>query len=128
MRKTDRLPLENTPASTLISQILNNRLGAVYSALHGFWMSRNTALNSGRGAESTPVRRDAYSVVLFDDDVSVCIANDFTNTPDQLLEKLLDYSCGKGTNYTEAITSAEALMCGHWSTERYVFSSLLYLC
>ncbi|KAJ7763628.1 hypothetical protein DFH07DRAFT_1059276 [Mycena maculata] len=116
---TDREPLRNAPGTALISRSANNRLGAVYSALHGFWMSRNTALNNsgGQGAAG-PVRRDAYSVVLFDHTVSTCIANDFTNTPDQLLTKLLAYQSGGGTNFTLAIKTAEAVMRQHWSTER----------
>ncbi|KAJ7698920.1 hypothetical protein B0H17DRAFT_1049693 [Mycena rosella] len=119
MTGTDRRPLPNAPGTALILRSANNRLGAVYSALHGFWMSRNTALTSGsQRTAAAPVRRDAYSVVLFDDSVSVCIANDFTNTPDQLLNKLLAYRSGGGTNFTLGITTAETLMRRHWSTER----------
>ncbi|KAJ7430289.1 hypothetical protein FB451DRAFT_1500209, partial [Mycena latifolia] len=119
MGGTDRGPLRNAPGTALISRSSNNRLGAVYSALHGFWMSRNTALTSGgRGSAAVPARRDAYSVVLFDDTVSVCIANDFTNTPDELLNKLLAYQSGSGTDFTLAIKTAENLMRQYWSTER----------
>ncbi|KAJ7117660.1 hypothetical protein C8R44DRAFT_791229 [Mycena epipterygia] len=118
MGDTDRGPLPNAPGTALILRTSNNRLGAVYSALHGFWMSRNAALtNVGRGA-AAPARRDAYSVVLFDHTISVCIANDFTNTPDDLLNKLLAYRSGGGTDFTSAIASAEQLMRQHWSTER----------
>jgi hypothetical protein len=119
MGSTDRRPLPNAPGTAQIARSANNRLGAVYSALHGFWMSRNTALNSGgQGSAAAPVRRDAYSVVLFDHTVSVSIANDFTNTPDDLLNKLLAYQSGGGTNFTLAIETAEKLMRQHWSTER----------
>ncbi|KAJ7246483.1 hypothetical protein C8J57DRAFT_1360578 [Mycena rebaudengoi] len=121
MANTDRGPLHNAPGTALISRSSNNRLGAVYSALHGFWMSRNTALsNNGVNAQAgaAPVRRDAYSVVLFDHTVSISIANDFTNTPDDLLNKLLAYQSGGGTDFTLAIATAETLMCQHWSTER----------
>ncbi|KAF7309973.1 VWFA domain-containing protein [Mycena indigotica] len=117
MGYTDRRPLANTPSTTLISQSSNNRLGAVYSALHAFWLSRNTALNGGNQG-TAPVRRDAYSVILFDHAVSTCIANDFTSTPDKLLNLVLPYRTGGGTNFTAAIASAEALMETHWSTER----------
>ncbi|KAJ7509859.1 hypothetical protein B0H11DRAFT_2270198 [Mycena galericulata] len=121
MAHTDRRPLRHAPGTAVISRSLNNRLGAVYSALHGFWMSRNTALsNNGVNAQAgaAPVRRDAYSVVLFDHTVSISIANDFTNTPDDLLNKLLAYRSGSGTNFTLAIATAETLMRQHWSTER----------
>ncbi|KAJ7210563.1 hypothetical protein GGX14DRAFT_451174 [Mycena pura] len=118
MGGTDRRPLTNAPGTALISRWSNNRLGAVYSALHAFWMSRNTALTSGGQGTAGPVRRDAYSVVLFDHTVSVCIANDFSNTSDELLNKLLAYQTGGGTNFTLAITSAQTLMRTHWSSER----------
>ncbi|KAJ7180916.1 hypothetical protein C8R46DRAFT_595271 [Mycena filopes] len=118
MTSTDRRPLQNAPGTALISRSSNNRLGAVYSALHGFWMSRNTALSNGGRAAAVPGRRDAYSVVLFDHTVSVCIANDFTNSPDDLLNKLLAYQAGGGTNFSLALTAAQTLMRDHWSTER----------
>ncbi|KAF7356372.1 VWFA domain-containing protein [Mycena venus] len=118
MGSSDRGPLQNAPGTALISRSSNNRLGAVYSALHGFWMSRNTALNNSGRSAAAPVRRDAYSVVLFDHTVSVCIANDFANTPDDLLNKLVVYRSGGGTDFTLALTTAQKLMQDHWSTER----------
>jgi hypothetical protein len=89
-------------------------------------MSRNTALNNGGRAAATPVRRDAYSVVFFDRYASTCIVNDFTNTPDDLLNKLLAYQTGSGTNFTLGITTAQKLMEDHWSTERYVCFAFAY--
>ncbi|KAJ7722957.1 hypothetical protein B0H16DRAFT_1895971 [Mycena metata] len=118
MGSTDRGPLQNAPGTPLIARYSNNRLGAVYSALHGFWMSRNTALNNGGRATAVPARRDAYSVVLFDYGASVPIANDFTSTPDDLLHQLLAYETGGGTDFTLALTTARQLMRDHWSTER----------
>ncbi|KAF8216813.1 hypothetical protein K438DRAFT_1658303 [Mycena galopus ATCC 62051] len=118
MGGTDRAPLRNAPGTTLISRSSNNRLGAVYSALHGFWMSRNTALTSAGRTTAAPIRRDAYSVVLFDHTASVCIANDFTNTPDQLLNRLLAFQSGGGTDFTLALATTKKLMQDHWSTER----------
>ncbi|KAJ7226665.1 hypothetical protein GGX14DRAFT_347338, partial [Mycena pura] len=107
MGGTDRRPLTNAPSTALISRRSNNRLGAtVYSALHAFWKSRNTALTSGGQGTAGPVRRDAYSVVL------------------PLLNKLLAYQTGGGTNFTLAITSAQTLMRTHWSSERYGMSDV----
>ncbi|KAJ7066394.1 hypothetical protein C8F01DRAFT_1123111 [Mycena amicta] len=121
MGSSDRRPLANTPSTALIARSSNNRLGAVYSALHGFWLSRNTALNAGAqgaAAAAAPARRDAYSVILFDHNVSTCIANDFTSTPDRLLDLVLPIRAGGGTNFTAAIQTAQTLMGSHWSTER----------
>ncbi|KAJ7195854.1 hypothetical protein C8J57DRAFT_534894 [Mycena rebaudengoi] len=116
MACTDRQPLRNAPGTALIARHSNNRLGAVYSALHGFWMSRNTALNSG--GQGAAARRDAYTVVLFDHTMATCVANDFASSPDDLLNKIIGTGAGGGTNFTGAIASAEALMRQHWSTER----------
>ncbi|KAJ6519114.1 hypothetical protein C8R45DRAFT_851769, partial [Mycena sanguinolenta] len=118
MGGTDRGPLPNAPGTPLILRSSNNRLGAVYSALHGFWMSRNTALSNTGRATSAPIRRDAYSVVLFDHTVSIGIANDFTNTPDELLNRLVAFRSGGGTDFTLALTTAQKVMEDHWSNER----------
>lgn len=118
MGYSDRLPLANTPTTALISQNSNNRLGAVYSALHGFWTSRNAAL-SASGQQAS--RRDAYSVILFDHNVNTCITNDFNRNPDQLLDAVIPFKAGGGTDYTSALNTARAVMTQHWSTERYCF-------
>ncbi|KAF7308999.1 VWFA domain-containing protein [Mycena kentingensis (nom. inval.)] len=133
MGHADRRPLANVPSTRRITRHANNRLGAVYSALHGFWISRNAALAGGaQGARAAngfallpgnvpapaPIRRDAYSVVLFDRDVSTCITNDFASTPDALLNVLLEHGTGRGTNFTQAIDSARIVMERHWSNER----------
>lgn len=111
---SDRRPLPNSPGTNLISRTCNNRLGAVYSALHAFWMSRNAATAAG-------ARRDAYSILLFDHDVSTGVANNFTSNPDELLNIVLAYHARGGTNFVAAVTSAQALMQRHWHTERYHF-------
>ncbi|KAL4072300.1 hypothetical protein J3A83DRAFT_4093511 [Scleroderma citrinum] len=110
----DRRPLQNTPVSARISATSNNRFGAVLSSLFSFWSARAAAIGSGGNA----VRRDAYSVILFNHGVLTAIENDFTSTPDQLLDILLPYDADGGTNYAVAITHAQALMERSWSTER----------
>ncbi|KAF9064891.1 hypothetical protein BDP27DRAFT_1467712 [Rhodocollybia butyracea] len=115
MGNTDRQPLANTPTTPLIGQYCNNRLGAVYSALHAFWTSRNAAL-SASGPQAS--RKDSYSVILFDHNVNTAIADDFRSTPDQLLNVVLRYGVGGGTDYTSALDSARTVMTTHWSTER----------
>jgi hypothetical protein len=117
MSATDRRPLPNTPATNRIILHSNNRLGAVYSALHSFWSARHAAVNVG--AQATQTRRDAYSVILFDHAVSTGVTNDFTSSPDQLLDAVLPYDSGGGTNFTMALRSAQTVMEQNFSTERY---------
>ena len=113
MSYADRRPLPNTPASARISARSDNRYGAVLSSLHSFWTARAAAI-----ASSNAARRDAYSVILFDDGVETPIVNDFASTPDQLLGALLGFGTGYGTNFSLAIQQAQVVMEQRWSTER----------
>ena len=70
MTDTDRQPLPNSPATQRIVQRANNRFGAVISSLYGFWTARDAAVRAGVNAGQ---RRDAYSIVSFDHNASVCI-------------------------------------------------------
>ncbi|EGO18972.1 hypothetical protein SERLADRAFT_352907 [Serpula lacrymans var. lacrymans S7.9] len=117
MGATDRRPLANAPASNRITQRANNRLGAVYSSLHSFWSAREAAVTRG---QQIAARRDSYSVILFDHTMTVGVVNDFTSSPDQLLDTVLQYRANGGTNYTAAIQQAQAVIEQNWSTERYV--------
>lgn len=65
-------------------------------------------------------RRDSYSVILFDHELHKAISNDFTSTPDALINLLLQYGARGGTNFDMALKAAQQCMEDHWSTERYV--------
>lgn len=116
-------PLPATPVTPTILRRHNDRLGAVYLSLHGFWKSRQTALinpgGRGQGQASSP-RRDSYSVLLFNHSVTKSFENDFQRTPENLVQCLLQYEADGGTNYESAIIETEAVMRRHWNTERYV--------
>ncbi|KAF8552259.1 hypothetical protein OG21DRAFT_1416462 [Imleria badia] len=114
MELTDRRPLPNTPASARISARSNNRYGAVLSSLYSFWTAREAAI-----ANLNVVRRDAYTVVLFDDHVKTPIVNDFTSTSDQLLHALLGFCARGGTDFNVAIQQTQEVMVRSWCTERF---------
>jgi hypothetical protein len=118
MTLTDRRPLADVPATDLIRQHVDNRLGAVYSALYSFWFARNAAVMAGQQAAGA--RRDAYSLILFDDSAKNVLVNDFTSTPDQLLHLVLAERPTYGTNFTAALGAAGGIMEQNWSTERPV--------
>ncbi|KAF9016568.1 hypothetical protein BDZ89DRAFT_1075488 [Hymenopellis radicata] len=113
----DRLPLPNTPVTAQIQRMANNRLGAVYSALYGFWTSRRAAV-TGQAQGAAANRRDAYSVILFDHTTSTVLANDFTSSPEDLLNTVSRYGTGGGTDFELALDAAKTVMRQHWSTER----------
>ena len=119
MSSSDRRPLPNTPAEDRIRSRTDNRLGAVYSALYGFWSSRHAVLTAGQCTAGA--RRDAYSVILFNEETHNVLVNDFTSTPDELLDALLDESIRGGTDFSGALRAAHAVMIQNWNTERLVF-------
>ena len=116
MAAADRLPLPNTPSSARIAWSANNRLGAVYSALHAFWTARSAAAGNAR--------RDAYSAILHDDMMTTCFENDFTSTPDQLLELLLPIMASGENDFDGALEAAQEVMERFWSPERYLLGIL----
>ncbi len=123
MSCTDRRPLPNAPATNQITRSANNRLGAIYSALYSFWSARHAAVTTGQ--QAVGARRDAYSIVLFNERASAILANDFTSSPDQLLGSMLGHGASGGTNFAEALRAGQTLMTQHWSTERFVTYSKL---
>lgn len=108
----DKKPLTDTPTSTRIAARHNNRIGAVYSSLYAFWSTRNAVANGNTA------RRDAYSVILFNHGHQQILVNDFTSTPDRLLEIVLPHGASGGTNYTSALQLTQTVMDRNWSTER----------
>ena len=113
MRNSDRKPLPNTPVTATISARCDNRLGAVYSALYAFWKSREARHQNN-------MRHDAYSVVLFDNAGAIGLANDFQSSPQDLLNTVLPFGPGYGTNFGSALESARSVMEEHWAPDRYV--------
>jgi len=119
MSYTDLRPLPNTPSTATITRYNNNRLGAVFSSLHGFWTSRQAAVNA-IGQNAAVARRDAYSMILFESSATTSISSDFTSSPDDLLNGIAANRAGGGTNYTGALAAAQSVMVQHWSNERCV--------
>lgn len=149
MACADRQPLSDAPVTARIRAHAPNRLGAVYSALYSFWSARHAAVTamqeslsarfgfgalypalqnfwSGRPAsptvnqQTTGTRRDAYSVVLFNQSTKTALVNDSTSSPDQLLGALLTEGPEGSTNFASALSAGEAVMLQNWSPERFV--------
>jgi hypothetical protein len=148
MATADRIPLVAWPAAERIRQRANNRLGAVYSALYSFWTARQaattprqqlgsrgllgsvySALHSLRSTNSTTApadqqfgggRRDAYSVILFNDYPKTVLTNDITSSPDLLLDMVLSEHASGGTDFGMALDAGRLVMLQSWSAERLV--------
>lgn len=117
MARPDRQPLPNAAGTQRITPTANNRLGAVLSSLYSFWIARQAA--ASHNARLGGNRRDAYSIIFFSRRPFICVQNDFTSSPDQLLSSCLRYRPFQNENYTLAIETAQTIMTSHWSTERY---------
>jgi hypothetical protein len=121
MSETDRLPLDDAPATDRIRRIANNRLGAVYSALYSFWSARHAAVTTGQ--EATGARRDAYSVIMFNLTTENVVVDDFTSSPDELLGVVLNTQAKGGTSFATALQAGQTVMVDNWSTERFATQS-----
>ena len=122
MSRNDRRPLADAPMANQIRRSADNRLGAVYAALYSFWSSRHVAVTANR--QAVGARRDAYSVILFNEGATQVLTNDFTSTPDQLLDTVLPQKASLGTNFKAALQTSQNVMEQNWSTERFVTFSL----
>ncbi|KAF8341339.1 uncharacterized protein EI90DRAFT_2905822 [Cantharellus anzutake] len=111
MAERDRVPLAGQAATRQITNYNNNRYGAVLSAIYGFWTAR-------AGASPGGIRRDAYSVVVFNDTAATIIANDLTRDAGALLSPLLRMGPDGGTNFSAAIGEAHRVMERNWSADR----------
>ena len=117
MSNGDRRPLPDAPASDRIRENADSRLGAVYSALYSFWSARHTAVTLDQ--QAIGARRDAYSIILFDATALQVVDNDFTSTPDEILDIDLKEKVRSGTDFTAALKAGKAVMIKNWSTERF---------
>jgi len=106
----DRQPLANTPSFSSIAPRHPDRFGAVLSGLFSFWTAR------APGPEED--RRDAYSVLLFAQDVRLCITHDTNKSPAELLNTIVGMPYVPYTNFVKAIAGAEFIMKESWSADR----------
>ncbi|KAG8892570.1 hypothetical protein FRB99_002627, partial [Tulasnella sp. 403] len=104
MQQQDQMPSGSHGVSGLIRSANNNRFGSVLEVLYDFWTSRT------QGAGTNARRRDAYSVITFNDTSKVDISNDVNSTPDKLLVKLVYVAPDSGTNFDAALSSAQRVM------------------
>jgi Mg-chelatase subunit ChlD len=72
-------------------------------------MSRTAAAASGR--------RDAYSVILFNESPSCVVENDYTSNAKGLLSHCLDVTAEGGTDFGEALQAAQTVMGDHVSLQ-----------
>lgn len=118
MSQQDLQPSPNSTGVERIKRTANNRLGAVFSALHSFWIQRQAAVD--RNSLLGGSRKDAYSLIFFNHEPSTSIENDVTSSPDELLTAALQFNANGGKDFSRALERAQKVMTSYWSTQRYV--------
>ncbi|CAE6410025.1 unnamed protein product [Rhizoctonia solani] len=114
MTQTDRQPLPNTPATSFLRENCNNRYGAVLSALHSFWKSREvTSPMTGSSA-----RGDSYSIITFSNKATRHTSNDTSSSPEHLLFSLVPQQTNYGTDFEAAIEEARGVVQENWNNTR----------
>ena len=110
----DFRPLEDAPISQRIQAVADNRLGAIYSALYGFWSARANAI-----ATIGATRGDAYSVILSGQCPVVVLSGDLTMSPDDMLNSVLAYGPSGRLWPSDPLVAVESVMVQHWNVSRY---------
>ena len=109
MNKNDRQPLDNPPVFGRIRSRMNNRLGAVYSALYTFWSARQAAVGH---------QRDANTIILHAQDAQSVCENDTTRSPIKLLDLLLPNAPKGGNSFDKALKAAGTAISKWWDDTR----------
>ena len=110
MAKDDIQPSRSSAAcGRIITRGINNRLGAVYAALHNFWTARQAA--SGQ-------QRDANTIILHAQDVQSLCESEKTGSPDDLLALLLPNRPRGGNCFDKALKAADAAILKCWDDTR----------
>ncbi|KAI0292619.1 hypothetical protein B0F90DRAFT_1671124 [Multifurca ochricompacta] len=90
----------------------------VIFVIDSFWLARQAAISRNAHLHLGVDRRDAYSLIFFDNESTICLENDSTSSPDELLTAALQYGPSVGTNFSCALESTQKVMDSHWSRER----------
>ena len=109
MSNSDTRPLQNSPVYEKICARMNNRLGAVYSALYSFWSARQAALG---------LHPDANTVILHAEGTQFVCQNDSTRSPSELLDLLLPNRPYGGNSFGKALKAADTAISKWWDDAR----------
>jgi hypothetical protein len=108
MSKDDRQPPHDSPVYGKIRSRMNNRLGAVYSALYSFLSARQTAGH----------QRDANTIILHAENTQTVCENDSTRSPAELLDLLLPNVPNGGNSFNKALKAADRAISTWWDDTR----------
>jgi hypothetical protein len=81
--------------------------GGLAYQTHSFWSARESMTQTAAGAAG---RRDAYSIILFNESPSRVVENDYTSDANGLLNYCLRFPADGGTNFAAALQAAQSVM------------------
>lgn len=84
--------------------------GGLAYQTHSFWSARESMTQTAAGAAG---RRDAYSIILFNESPSRVVENDYTSDANGLLNYCLRFPADGGTNFAAALQAAQSVMEAH---------------
>ncbi|RIB16915.1 hypothetical protein C2G38_2188736 [Gigaspora rosea] len=109
MNDKDCRPLCNNIKLLGLRHNHNNRLGAVMEAVFTFIETRNKSRKATQVGQMA-IDRDTVSLILFDDYAKVAFENRNLANSKEILQEMMKYSAGGGTNFAKGIKSASNLI------------------
>jgi len=110
---TDRKPIPNYPIYYELIKNHNDRIGAVYQAVYQFMETRIASAQTSQNHASSALR-DSVTLILFDHKVVVPFENQSMTNTGELLNIMLSYKAGGGTNFDNAIQKAGYLITSYF--------------
>ena len=102
-------PTVPTPAQKRIMAVNNNKLGALSFALYSYWREVQVKLS---GNKQNSFRRNAYSIIIFDESPHLLMENVQTMDTDTFLDMMLKFTL-RGENWVPAFDLAKSLIEKH---------------
>ncbi|CAG8438292.1 8031_t:CDS:10 [Funneliformis caledonium] len=113
MSGRDRKPIPNHPIYNELIKNHNDRIGAVYQAVYQFMETRIASAQTSQNHASSALR-DSVTLILFDHKVVVPFENQSMTNTGELLNIMLNYKAGGGTNFDNAIQKAGYLITSYF--------------
>ncbi|CAI2161360.1 13694_t:CDS:10 [Funneliformis geosporum] len=113
MSEKDKKPLRYHPGYNELIIDHNNRTGAVYQAVYQFMETRFASAQTNQNQVSSALR-DSVTLILFDHKIVVPFENQNLTNMKELLNIMLQYKAGGGTNFDNAIQKAGYLITSYF--------------
>ncbi|CAG8501198.1 7794_t:CDS:10 [Ambispora gerdemannii] len=107
MSSEDCKPLHQRSTTSRLLRNHQNRLGAVYEAVHTFFRTRK---NSGKATRIGAVDRDITSLILFNSVATVVFENQSLSNIEELLNKMMKFTPTGNTSYYEGLKKASEII------------------